>query len=82
MFRRPTLKSCLKQLGDQLLDNADLKAIMMSKNTVGDVVITLVEGVEESHKVRFGRIDWRSRTFIPYTPEHEGVDDLRVRHQH
>jgi hypothetical protein len=80
MFRKPTLKSCLKQLGDHLLNNDDLKAVMMSKNEDGDVVITLVEGIEESHKVRFGRIDWRSRTLIPHTPEHEGNKDVGVRH--
>jgi hypothetical protein len=29
MFRKPTLKWCLKLLGDQLLDNAALKAGMI-----------------------------------------------------
>jgi hypothetical protein len=81
MFRKPTLKWCLKLLGDQLLDDEALKAVMISKNEVGDVVITLVEGIEESHKVKFGRIDRRSRTFIPYTPEHEGRIDLEPRRQ-
>jgi hypothetical protein len=66
MFRKPTLESCLKQLGDQLLDNEALKAAMISRNEAGDVVITLVEGIEESHKVKFGHIDRRSRMLIPH----------------
>ena len=65
MFGKPTLASSLKQLGDQLLDNEALKAVMISKD---DIIITLVEGIEESHKVKFGRIDRRSRAFIPHTP--------------
>jgi hypothetical protein len=82
MFRKPTLKSCVKQLGDQLLDNEDLKAVMMSKSEDGDVIITLVEGIEESHKVRFGRIDWRSRTFTPHTPEQEVGHDRHPLRSH
>ena len=71
MFGKPTLERCLKQLGDQLLDNEALKAVMISRNEVGDVVITLVEGLEESHKVRFGHIDRRSRILIPHAHEHD-----------
>jgi hypothetical protein len=71
MFRKPTLKMTLEQLGLQVLDDEALKAVMISKDEVGDVVITLVEGVEESHKVKFGRIDRRSRTLIPHSPERE-----------
>ena len=68
MFGKPTLASSLKQLGDQLLDNEALKAVMISKDDAGDIVITLVEGIEESHKVKFGRIDRRSRAFILTLP--------------
>ena len=64
MFGKPTLTSSLRQLGDQLLDNAALKAVMISKDDAGDIVITLVEGIDESHKVKFGRIDRR------YAPSH------------
>ena len=71
MFGKPTLTSSLRQLGDQLLDNAGLKAVMISKDDAGDIVITIVEGIEESHKVKFGRIDRRSRAFIPHTPGHD-----------
>jgi hypothetical protein len=35
---------------------------MMSKNEDGDVIITLVDGTEEPHMVKFGSIDRRSRT--------------------
>ena len=80
MFGKPTLASSLKQLGDQLLDNEALKAVMISKDDAGDIVITLVEGVEESHKVKFGRIDRRSRAFIPHTPGHERRN-REARHQ-
>ena len=48
MFGKPTLASSLKQLGDQLLDNEALKAVMISKDDAGDIIITLVEGIEES----------------------------------
>ena len=71
MFRKPTLKTSLQQLGLRMLDDEALKAIMISKNEDGDVVITLVAGIEESHKVKFGRIDRRSRTLIPHSPERE-----------
>jgi hypothetical protein len=71
MFRKPTLKMSLQQLGLQLLDDDALKAVMISKDEAGDIVITLVEGIEESHKVKFGRIDRQSRTLIHHTPERE-----------
>jgi len=71
MFRKPTLKMSLQQLGLHLLDDEALKAVMISKDEAGDVVITLVEGIEESHKVKFGRIDRQSRTLIPHSPERE-----------
>jgi hypothetical protein len=71
MFRKLTLKMSLQQLGLQVLDDDALKAVMISKNEAGDVVITLVEGIEESHKVKFGRIDRRLRTLIPDAPERE-----------
>ena len=41
MFGKPTLTSSLKQLGDQLLDNAALKAVMISKDDAGDIVSRL-----------------------------------------
>lgn len=62
MFRKPTFETCLEQLGQTLLEAPTIKAVMMSKNEDGDVVITLVEGTEESHKVKFGRLDRKSRT--------------------
>jgi len=62
MWRKHTLEECLKELGTHLLDSEGLKAVMMSKNEDGDVLITLVEGIEESHKVKFGRVDHRSRS--------------------
>ena len=71
MFRKPTLKMSLQQLGLQVLDDEALKAVMISKDEAGDVVITLVEGIEESHKVKFGRIKRHSRTLVPHSPERE-----------
>jgi hypothetical protein len=62
MFRTPALEVCIEQLGKELIDAAGIKAVMMSKNEDGDVIITLVEGTEESHKVKFGRVDRKSRT--------------------
>ena len=61
MFRTPAIEATLEQLGTQLLDAAGIKAVMMSRNEDGDVIITLVEGTEESHKVKFGRVDRKSR---------------------
>jgi hypothetical protein len=74
MFRKPTLKMCLQQLGLQVLDDEALKAVMISKDEVGDVAITLVAGIEESHKVKFGCIDRQSRTLIPHSSETERRD--------
>jgi hypothetical protein len=79
MFRKPTLKTSLQQLALQVLDDEALKAVMISKNEAGDIVITLVEGIEESHKVKFGRIDRRSRTLIPHAPERERRDETDAR---
>ena len=78
MFRKPTLKIILQQLGLQMLDDEALKAVMISKDEVGDIVITMVEGIEESHKVKFERIDRRSRTLIPHSPERERRGDRDV----
>ena len=64
MFGRRTLEQCLAELGSKLLDADDLKAIMISKNDDGDVQITLVEGKDESHKVKFGHIDHHSRKLV------------------
>jgi len=64
MWRRNTLEECLKALGTHILDSEGLKAVMMSKNDDGDVLISLVEGIEESHKVKFGRVDHRSRCLV------------------
>jgi hypothetical protein len=61
MPHTPTLEASLEQLGKELLDNPLLKAVMMSKDDSGDVLITLVEGIEESHKVKFGRVDRYAR---------------------
>jgi hypothetical protein len=62
VFGKRTLESCLESLGKQLLDTADVKAVMMSKDENGDVVITLVEGRQESHKVKFERVNQASRS--------------------
>jgi hypothetical protein len=78
MFRKPTLKMNLQQLGLQVLDDEALKAVMISKDEAGDIVITLVEGIEESHKVKFGRIDRRSRTLIPHSPQRRNGRDTQV----
>lgn len=64
MFRRRTLNQCIVELGLNLLDSPDLKAIMLSKNEDGDVQITLVEGREDSHKVKLGRINNATRELI------------------
>jgi hypothetical protein len=64
MFRKRTLEDCLEQLGKGLLESPTVKAVMMSKDDNGDVIITLVEGAEDSHNVKFGRVDRRSRSFI------------------
>jgi hypothetical protein len=37
---------------------------MMSKDENGDVVIALVGGREASHKVKLGRVDWKSRSVV------------------
>jgi hypothetical protein len=62
MFRKPTFEVSLEQLGKALLEAPTIKAVMMSKNEDGDVIITFVEGTEESHKVKSGRVDRVSRT--------------------
>lgn len=64
MFSKRTLDTCLEQLAKQLLVSADVKAVMMSKDDSGDVLITLVEGREDSHKVKFGRVDHASKSLI------------------
>ena len=51
MFRKKSFETHIETLGVALLDHQNVKAIMMSKNEIGDVVVTLVEGMEESHKV-------------------------------
>lgn len=53
--------SCVERLGVALLDRKDVKAVMMAKDEFGNVAITLVEGIEESHKVRFGTVERCSR---------------------
>jgi hypothetical protein len=58
-----------------VLDDDALKAAMISRNEPGDVVIALVEGIEESHKVKSGRIDRRSRTLISHSAEREHRQD-------
>jgi len=64
VWNRRTLDSCLEQLGKQLLGADDVKAVMMSKDDSGDVLITLVEGREDSHKVRFGRVDSKTKALV------------------
>jgi hypothetical protein len=78
MFRKPTLTMRLQQLGLQVLDDEALKAVMISKDVAGDIVITLVEGIEESHKVKFGRIDRRSRTLRRHSPERGSDRDVHL----
>ncbi|MCC7251358.1 hypothetical protein [Hyphomicrobium sp.] len=60
MFRMPKFEACVEQLGKALLETPTIKAVMMSKNEDGDVIITFVEGIEDSHKVKFGRVDRQS----------------------
>ena len=80
MFRKPKLETSIERLGKELLDAVGIKAVMMSKNEDGDVVITLVEGTEESHKVKFGRVDRKSRMFSRHhtTGPHRGVHGVAV----
>ena len=61
MSTKLTLDECIEQLGVALLDCKDVKAVMMAKDDAGNIAITLVEGIEESHKVRFGTVERRSR---------------------
>ena len=63
LSNRPLEKS-IEQLGVTLLDSQDVKAVMMSKDEAGNVMITLVEGTETSHKVKFGRVERRSRSLV------------------
>jgi hypothetical protein len=70
-MRKLTLKMSLQHLALRVLDDEALKAVMISKDEAGDVSISLVEGIEESHKVKFGRIDRQSRTLIAHCPERE-----------
>ncbi len=52
----------VEQLGAAMLDEGDVKAVMMSFNDDGDIAVSLVKGKDESHKVRLGVIDRRRRT--------------------
>jgi hypothetical protein len=78
MFRKPTLEMRLQQLGLHVLDDEALKAVMISKDEAGDIVIALVEGIEESHKVKFGRIDRGSRTLRRHSPERGSDRDVHL----
>jgi len=40
-----------------------------AKDEGGDVLITLVEGRDESHKVKYGRVDRSSRLLIRFEPK-------------
>lgn len=81
MFSKQTLDSCLEQLGKQLLESLDVKAVMMSKDDNGDVLITLVEGREDSHKVKFGRVDHKSRSLVRHErqPRPDADNDAAAR---
>lgn len=61
MARKLPFDGCVEQLAAALLDRKDVKAVMMAKDELGNVAITLVEGIEESHKVRFGMVERCSR---------------------
>ena len=61
MNPEPQFDARVEQLALALLDSKGIKAVMMAKDERGNVSITLVEGTEESHKVRFGTVERRSR---------------------
>ena len=61
MTKQSSLVISIEKLALALLDCCDVKAVMMAKDEDGNITITLVEGVEESHKVRFGTVGRRSR---------------------
>jgi hypothetical protein len=62
MATKLPFESYVEQLGVALLDRKDVKAVMMAKDEFGNVAVTLVEGIEDSHKVRFGMVERCSRT--------------------
>lgn len=64
MPRKRSLEGAIEELGLRMLDSADLKAVMMSKDDYGNIAITLVRGTDQSHKVRFGSIERCSRTLV------------------
>jgi len=64
MSTKLLFEKCVEQLGLALLDRRDVKAVMMAKDEFGNVAITLVQGIEESHKVRFGTVEQCSRMLM------------------
>ena len=90
MFRKPSFEARLEQLGKALLEAPTIKAVMMSKNEDGDVIITFVEGTEESHKVKFGRVDrcsgslsrHHARTAMREPSESPGARHRRIASDH
>ena len=61
MTTNGAFNKCIERLGVALLDQKDVKAVMMARDDFGNVAITLVEGIEESRKVRFGVVERCSR---------------------
>ncbi len=59
--------SSIEQLGAAMLDDGDVKAVMMSLDEAGDITVTLVKGNEHdvSQKVRVGVIDRHQRRLNP-----------------
>jgi hypothetical protein len=67
MPSKGALEGAIEQLGLSMLDSKDVKAVMMSKDDYGNIAITLVQGIDRSHKVRFGSIERCSRTLVRAT---------------
>ena len=58
-----SFKTAIERLGVEMLHLDDVKAVMMSVDEDGNIAVTLVQGKEESHKVKFGSIDRRFEKF-------------------
>ena len=61
MARKHAFDECVERLAVALMDHVEIKAVMMGKDEFGNVAISFVEGIEESHKVRFGVVERCSR---------------------
>jgi hypothetical protein len=68
MFCTPKLEASIEPLGTELLDAIGIKAVIMSKNEDG--------GTEDSHKVKFGRVDRKSWTLTRPRSGGNGVHEV------